>query len=106
MPVYEFLCKKCNCIDEFKVPEAESKQPRNCSECGEAMTRHYTPPMTVTRGNEVPYMHPAFGTVMTDSQARREAKARGWEEIGTEDINKHAPQPKKADYLDENDFFV
>jgi putative FmdB family regulatory protein len=107
MPVYEYLCKKCNAIDEFDVPESQRKVPRYCSECGGKMSREFrTAPMTVTHKNEEPYMHPAFGVMMTDSQARKEARARGWVEVGDEDMDKGITPPKKADYTDENDFFV
>ena len=106
MPVYEFLCKKCNAIDEFKVPESDKNVPRYCGDCGDQMARHYTAPMTITHKNEQPYMHPAFGTMMTDSQARREARNRGWVEVGDEDLDKAIEPPKKSDYLDEPDFFT
>jgi hypothetical protein len=105
MPVYEFLCKTCNCIDELELKAAEAVKPQACVQCKRAMIRQYTPPQVITKGNEVPYLHPAFGTVMTDSQARREAKARGWEEVGTEDMSKQPAAPPSKSY-DENDYFT
>jgi hypothetical protein len=60
---------------------------------------------TITQGEDAPYLHPAFGTVMTNKQAAAEAKRRGWVEVGNEDVAKHTPPPARKEY-EENDYFL
>lgn len=105
MPIYEYLCTPCNAIDEFQLKQADSDKPRKCQDCGALMNKKMSRPNVVTRGCEVAYMHPAFGTMMTDTQAKAEAKRRGWDEVGTEDMDKVPAAPKPKSY-DENDYFV
>jgi putative FmdB family regulatory protein len=105
MPTYEFYCKACNAIDEVIRPMSECKQPYSCPECGDATVRHYSAPQVITKGEQIPYMHPAFGTIMTDNQAKEEAKRRGWVEVGNEDLNKAVEPPKRKNY-DEPDYFL
>jgi hypothetical protein len=76
-----------------------------CPECGAVTVRQLTIPQVITQGEQIAYLHPAFGTVMTDNQAKAEAKRRGYIEIGNEDQNKHIEPPKPASY-DEPDYFL
>lgn len=104
MPIYEFYCKKCNAIDEIVRPMHEASLPYNCPECGEVTSRKYTVPNVQTEGEQIPYVHPAFGTVMTDKQARAEAKARGWVEVGNDTQDNISPPTHKS--YEENDYFL
>jgi putative FmdB family regulatory protein len=103
MPVYEFLCKHCNAIDEVKRPAAEAREEYRCPDCDSVCQRHYSAPNVITQGEQVKYFHPAFGKVMSDLEARREAKARGLIEVGNEDQSKHI-SPPETNY-DEPDYF-
>jgi putative FmdB family regulatory protein len=96
--IYEFYCKDCDAIDEVERPVHEAKLPYDCPECDAPMKKNYTVPNTVTKGEQIPYMHPAFGRVMTDRQAKMEARRNGWDEVGTEDIVKHTAAPKRQEY--------
>ena len=104
MPTYEYFCVKCNAIDEIVRPMAESNKVYNCPVCNEACKKKYSVPQVITQGEQIPYMHPAFGTVMTDLQAKEEAKRRGWVEVGN-DTQSNVSPPKKSNY-DENDYFI
>jgi putative FmdB family regulatory protein len=104
MPIYEFFCENCNAIDEVVRPMHESAQPYDCPECYARCTRKYTVPNVQTEGEQIPYIHPAFGTVMTDKQAKAEAKARGWVEVGDDDQESISPPTKKS--YESNDYFV
>jgi len=107
MPNYEYFCKNCNAIDELDRPMKHANSPTNCPECDMEMTRHYSghPPNVVTKGCEIPYLHPAFGTIMTDTQAKAEAKRRGLIEVGNEDVSKHTPAPEHKSY-EADDYFL
>lgn len=102
---YEFYCKPCNAIDEVERPMSEATLPYQCPDCGGPTSRHYTAPQVITKGEQVPYFHPAFGKVVTDNQAKQLAREKGWVEVGNEDIAKHTPAPKRDNY-DFNDYFV
>jgi putative FmdB family regulatory protein len=105
LPVYEYFCKPCNAVDEVVRRVSQATDDYNCPECGTKARRHYSPPQVVTKGEQIPYMHPAFGTIMTDKQAQDEAKRRGWIEVGNEDVAKHTPEPVRRSY-DEPDYFM
>jgi len=105
LPVYEFLCKPCNAIDEVTRRAANAKDKYSCPECGQESTRLYSPPQVITKGEQIPYLHPAFGTVMTDDQAKAEAKRQGLIEVGNEDVAKHIEPPRRKSY-EENDYFL
>jgi len=105
MPIYEYLCKQCNAIDEVKRRMADSGKPWHCHECKAVMIKKMSVPQVITKGEEIKYLHPAFGTVMTDSQAKKEAKSRGWIEVGNEDVAKHTPAPTRTSY-DTSDYFL
>lgn len=94
MPIYEFYCKKCNAIDEVVRPMAESSLPYDCPDCGQRTSKKLTLPNVQTEGEQIPYVHPAFGTIMTDKQAKAEARARGWVEVGTESQDDVKPSLK------------
>ena len=104
MPTYEFFCKRCNAIDEVVRPMSESNVAYLCPECGENTQRRYTTPQVITQGEQIPYVHPAFGTIMTDNQAKEEAKRRGWVEVGNESLDSIEP-PKRESY-DSHDYFL
>ena len=103
--VYEFYCKKCNAIDEVERKLDQAMDKYACPECGNDTVRKYSVPSVVTKGEQIPYMHPAFGRVMTDREASMEAKRRGLVEVGNEDVAKHTPPPKRVNY-DEPDYFL
>ena len=105
MPTYEFYCRPCNAIDEIVRPMSQAKDPYRCPDCKSETKRHYTPPQVITEGEQIPYLHPAFGTVMTDNQAKKEAKRRGLIEVGNEDVAKHIEGPKRVSY-DSTDYFL
>ena len=102
---YEFYCPKCNAIDEVIRKMEHATDPYMCPDCNSVTRRHYTAPMVKTKGEEKPYFHPAFGQVVTDSQAKQMAKDRGWVEVGNEDVHKHTPGPKRVSY-DSPDYFL
>lgn len=104
MPVYEFYCKKCNAIDEVVRPMKEASDPYNCPECGLVTSRRYTVPNVQTEGEQIPYLHPAFGTVMTDRQAKEEAKKRGLVPVG--DDTQESISPPKHESYESNDYFM
>jgi hypothetical protein len=76
-----------------------------CPECGGNTVKKYSPPQIITQGEQIPYMHPAFGTIMTDNQAKDEAKRRGWVEVGNEDMDRAIAPPRSKSY-DEPDYFM
>lgn len=104
MPIYEFYCKKCNAIDEVVRSMSEASTPYDCPDCGSVTSRRYTVPNVQTEGEQIPYLHPAFGTIMTDRQAKAEAKKRGLIEVGNDSQDNISP-PKHKDY-EENDYFL
>lgn len=97
MPIYEFFCKKCNAIDEIVRPMSESSDPYDCPECGQRTVKKMSTPNIQTEGEQIPYLHPAFGTVMTDKQAKAEAKRRGLVEVGNDSQNSISP-PRRSNY--------
>lgn len=105
MPLYEFYCAKCNAIDEVVRPIAQATLKYACPECKSDTERRYSTPQVITKGEQIAYLHPAFGQVMTDSQAKAEAKRRGLVEVGNEDVHKHIDPPKRVSY-DSPDYFL
>ena len=103
--IYEFYCRPCNAIDEIERPVSEAKDPYTCPECGKLMKKQFSIPQIVTRGEDKLQFNPAFGKVMTNAQAKREAKEKGWTEIGSEDVSKIKDEPKRHNY-DFNDYFT
>lgn len=102
---YDFRCLKC--VLKFVVERDmdDSHLPCPCEECGNPMERVYTPPMIKTQGESIPYFHPSLGCIVkSDTHAKQLAKAKGWTEVGNEDIKKYGPKPKRHDY-DFNDYF-
>jgi len=97
MPVYEFFCGKCNAIDEVVRPISESSAPYICPDCGSETSKRISAPNIQTEGEQIPYLHPAFGTVLTDRQAKEEAKRRGWVEVGNDKQNSISP-PERKEY--------
>lgn len=103
--IYEFYCQKCNAIDEVVRLAKDSSLPYHCPDCGGLAKRHYTVPQTITKGEDIATYNPAFGQVVTDAQAKRMAKERGWVEVGNEDVAKHTAPPIRKSY-DETDYFL
>jgi putative FmdB family regulatory protein len=102
---YEFYCKKCNAIDEVIRTMDKATDPYMCPDCGEETRRNYTVPQVITKGEQIPYFHPAFGKVMTDKQAAEHARSKGLVEVGNENVAKHTPAPRRVAY-DEPDYFM
>ena len=100
MPTYEFFCAECNAIDEVVRPMSASGAPYQCPECYGPTVKKLTLPQVITKGLEIPYLHPAFGTVMTDTQAKAEAKRRGMIEVGNEKLDSLTPERKSYDAKD------
>jgi putative FmdB family regulatory protein len=97
--IYEFLCKKCNAIDEIIRHHMDLADPVVCDECGSVMERKYTPPNIQTQGESIPHFNPALGMmVRSDSHAREVAKQRGLVEVGNEDVHKHTSGPRRQEY--------
>ena len=91
--IYDFLCKKCNCIDEV-IRHHSDKEDVFCDECGSKMIRQYSPPNVITQGESIPYFSHAIGQVVkSDTEARTIAKSKGLVEVGTEDVHKHIKNP-------------
>lgn len=105
MPIYEYYCKQCNAYDELNRKEAAKDRTYSCPVCSSLTVRRPTKPNVVTKGEEIPYMHPAFGRMMTDSQAKAEAKRMGHIEVGNEDVGKHIGPTERKSY-DSPDYFT
>ncbi len=103
--IYEFYCVNCDAIDEVMRPMEESGLPYTCPECDGDTRRHYVAPAIKTQGEQIPYFHPAFGRVVTDNEAKTEARQRGWVEVGNEDVAKHTAAPTRKSY-DSDDYFL
>jgi putative FmdB family regulatory protein len=103
--VYEYFCKPCNAVDEVTRSISDADHPYKCPDCGGKTRKIISKTNAITTGEDAPYLHPAFGTVMTNKQAAAEAKRRGWIEVGNEDVAKHTPPPPRKDY-EENDYFM
>jgi putative FmdB family regulatory protein len=102
---YDFFCKPCNAVDEIERKMSEATLPYHCPECKAECRRIYSAPNVVTKGEDIAVFNPAFGEAVTDAQAKRMAKQRGWIEIGNEDINKYTPPPQRQE-LDADDYFL
>jgi putative FmdB family regulatory protein len=97
--IYEFLCKKCNAIDEIVRHHMDLDDPVICDECKSTMVRQYTPPVVKTQGESIPYYNVALGQmVKNDKEAAQIARARGLVEVGNEDVTKHIPAPRRQAY--------
>ena len=96
--IYEYFCGNCNAVDEVVRQVSEASDPYQCIDCGLNMIRSYTAPNVVTKGEDIASFNPAFGRVMTEKEAKVEAKRRGWIEVGNEDVAKHTAPPKRVDY--------
>lgn len=96
MPTYEFYCEKCNAIDEVVRSVKDSGQAYDCPECNLRTVRRYNTPNVSIEVDQTPYLHPAFGTMMTDKQAREEAKRRGYVEVGNDTQERVAPPRLKS----------
>jgi len=104
MPTYEFLCRRCNAIDDVVRSAATRDLPYPCPQCHGETERHYSPPQVITHGEQIRYLHPAFGRIMSDREAKIEAKRQGLIEVGNEDMAKHIAPPKPLDY-EADDYF-
>jgi putative FmdB family regulatory protein len=103
---YVFFCEPCGYRHDVDRPVSAHSDPCPCPSCGDGMRRLYTPPQIITPGEQKAYFHPALGQVVKgDLEAKKLAKERGWNEIGTEDPKKHAAKPKRHNY-EFNDYFV
>jgi putative FmdB family regulatory protein len=97
--IYEFFCSKCNAIDEVIRAVVDVDEPVVCTECDSRMTRHYTAPAVVTKGESIPYYHPALGQIVkSDSDAQAIAKRNGLVEVGNENMQKYTQAPVREAY--------
>jgi hypothetical protein len=93
--IYEYLCQKCNVIDEVEKTSDLSTRPEFCVTCQNPMERQFSPPQLMKIGVDEPTFNPAFGTHMTRKQAAEEARRKGWVEIGNDKPQAHAPKVKE-----------
>jgi len=100
LPVYEFFCKPCNALDEVRRTVEHAKDIYLCPECGVKAQRKYTPPQITAQGESIKYMHPAFGRVMSDREAKEEAKRLGFVAVGTDEQKGVAPTSQSYDSPD------
>ena len=73
--IYEFLCKKCNVIDEVIRHHMDLEESVICHECESKMIRQYTAPAIKTQGESIPYFHPALGRIVSQSRSQGVAHA-------------------------------
>ena len=62
--IYDFLCKKCNVIDEVIRHHMDRDEPVICPECDSTMVRQITAPAIKVRGESIPYFHPTLGQAL------------------------------------------
>ena len=97
--IYLYNCESCGKPVEIAKPVSAYDKPEQCEICGEEMVRLFTRTQLFRTSVQERNWQPAFGKVMTQSEARAEAKARGMVEVGNEDPKKHI-KPKDTHYDD------
>jgi len=91
--IYPYLCS--NCSHEFEIIKSvrQIDDEELCPECGNISDRTISCSQGIDKSSaadwNTPHYNPAFGKhFSSNSQARKEAKKRGMEEIGNEPIDK------------------
>lgn len=100
MPIYDYSHESCGLRWEVAKPMRESDTPEACPKCGEVGVK--LPSLcaidkTAAGGWNEQQMHPALGCYTRSTQhARKIAKSRGMEEVGTEPPEKiHAAMDRQ-----------
>ena len=111
MPTYPYKCKTCtNTFDVYKFI-ADLDRKETCPKCESYWTERYIAKVTfygASDWDQAKY-DPAFGKVIRNAKHReREAKQRGWIEVGNEPVDnlikmQDANQKKIADDTFERD---
>lgn len=92
--IYEYECYECEKRFDVVKSHTRMNDPEDCVFCNSEKTKRQFPPskmkIELCRTQvEHPYYSPALGKVVQSTQhLRSEAKARGWEEVGTESPDK------------------
>lgn len=98
--IYEYHCENCNASVDVIKPVAEYDKIENCEKCSNIMKRAFAPSRVHLYNTSVQdsYFHPSLGQVVkNDSEAKKLAKAKGWIEVGNENVHKHM-KPKRSEY--------
>lgn len=85
-------CYECECGEEFEVVKSVRyiDTPEHCPACDKVATRVMSSSVFFIGAKvEDAEYNPAFGQVVKNKKHRDElAKARGWIEVGNDDVNK------------------
>ena len=90
--IYPYICSVCG--NEFEVIKSvkDIDEPEFCAVCENPGIRTISPLVSfrgISDWNFEPEYDPAFGTMIKSPAHRRKlAKAKGWEEVGTEPVDK------------------
>ena len=103
--IYPYLCPHCS--TEFEVIKSvrDIDNIEKCPSCdtisGRTISRFQAVDSTAAADWNNKTYNPAFGKALTPQQAKKEAKARNWTEVGdepVEKIQKHYAAERKAKY--------
>lgn len=97
--IYAYKCQACGKSHDIIKPVADFDREEVCPTCSLTMQRAVCPVKIHLYGTAVQEKkyQPALGRAATDNELKTVARARGWEEVGTEDPSKHL-KPKEAEY--------
>jgi len=94
--IYPYICPKCDNNFEVIKSVKDIDQPENCPSCdtisNRTISRFQAVDSTAAADWNNKTYNPAFGKALTPQQAKKEARARNWAEVGTEPpekIHKH-----------------
>lgn len=96
--IYEYSCSNCEIILEIRKRISLCDEAEHCQTCGKLLTKLISLTHSYGAKPDEPKFNAAFGKVLTYSQAKKEAKARGMIEVGNEDVKKHLKGPRRQDY--------
>ena len=101
--IYPYTCPNCDNHAEVIKSVTDIDNDENCAHCDTIMVRQISQFQAIDKTaaadwNNSTY-NPAFGKHVTPQQAKREAKKKGWTEVGTEPpekIEKHFADQRAA----------
>lgn len=103
--IYPYVCNGCSLEFEVIKSYRDIDNVEHCPDCGtignRTISKHQAVDSTAASDWNAKTYNPAFGKALTPQQAKREAKARNWTEVGTEPpekIQKHFEAERKAKY--------
>jgi len=98
--IYEYFCDGCGKKYDVVKPVSQYNTQELCPLSGVTMTKAVVPARIHLYNTSVSEkkFNPALGRAVTDTEARQEAKARGWEEVGNESLS-HI-EPPRIEYPD------